>query len=107
LHVILIALITHQGFIKRPKARFYTRSQGQCSSQVEISLGKGFTLGVKAEREKKNFSICPKLPINAEFYGLVLAPRLSKKDYHEIWKAQFGAPGAIVPAFINSLTSMC
>jgi hypothetical protein len=31
-----------------------------------------FTLGVKV------FSICPKLLINAEIYGLVLAPRLDK-----------------------------
>jgi len=38
---------------------------------------------VKAEREKKNFSACPKLLINAELYGLVLAPRL-KKGYHQI-----------------------
>jgi hypothetical protein len=45
-----------------------------------------FTLGVKAEREKKNFSICPKLLINAELYGLVLAPRL-KKGYRQIWEA--------------------
>jgi hypothetical protein len=36
-----------------------------------------------------------------------LAPRLSKKDYHQIWEAQFGAPRANVLAFINSLTSMC
>jgi hypothetical protein len=66
--------------------------------KVEISP-KGFTLGVKAEREKKKtFSICPKLLINAELYGLVLAPltlffifpisppRL-KKGYHQIWEA--------------------
>jgi len=51
---------------------------------VEISP-KGFTLGVKAEREK-NFSVCPKLLVNAELYGLVLAPRL-KKGYHQIWEA--------------------
>jgi hypothetical protein len=34
---------------------------------------KGITLGVKAEIEIF-FSICPKLLINAELYGLVLAP---------------------------------
>jgi hypothetical protein len=51
---------------------------------VEISP-KGFTLGVKVEREK-NFSICPKLLINAELYGLVLVPRL-EKGYHQIWEA--------------------
>jgi hypothetical protein len=52
---------------------------------------------VKVDIEK-NFSICPKLPINAELYGLVLARRL-KKGYHQIWEAN-------VPAFINIMTSM-
>jgi hypothetical protein len=33
---------------------------------------------VKAEIGK-NFSICPQVLINAELYGLVLAPRLKKK----------------------------
>jgi len=37
-----------------------------------------FTLGIKAEIEKI-FSICPKLLINAELYGLVLASRLKKR----------------------------
>jgi hypothetical protein len=50
------------------------------------SAQKAFTLGVKAEIEK-NFSICPKLLINAELYGLVLAPRLKKKD-----TIKFGRP---------------
>ncbi len=41
---------------------------------------KGFTLGVKAEIKKlKKKSICPKLLINSELYGLVLAPRLKKR----------------------------
>jgi len=44
------------------------------------SAPRGFTLGVKAEI-LKIFSICPNLLINAELYGLVLAPRL-KKGYH-------------------------
>jgi hypothetical protein len=35
----------------------------------------------------KSFSICPKLVINAEHYGLVLAPRLKKKD-----TIKFGRP---------------
>ncbi len=47
---------------------------------------KGFTLGVKAEIGKNKISICPKLQINAELYGLVLAPRL-KKGYHQLWEA--------------------
>jgi hypothetical protein len=54
-------------------------------AKVEISP-KGFTLGVKAGIEKKNFSMCPKLLINVELYGCVLAPRL-KKGYHPIWEA--------------------
>ncbi len=41
-------------------------------------------LGVKAE-VLKNISICPKLLINAELYGLVLAPR-RKKGHHQIWE---------------------
>jgi hypothetical protein len=47
-----------------------------------VEIPKGFTLGVKAELEKI-FSICPKLLINAELYGLVLAPRLEKR-YHRM-----------------------
>jgi hypothetical protein len=39
---------------------------------------KGFTLGVKAEIEKKIFSICPKLLMNAELYGLVTSPKMLK-----------------------------
>jgi hypothetical protein len=39
---------------------------------------KGFTLGVKAEIEKKIFSICPKLLRNAELYGLVISPKMLK-----------------------------
>jgi hypothetical protein len=46
--------------------------------------------------EKENiFSICPKLPINAELYGLVLAPKL-KKGYHQIWEAQFATPWGLM-----------
>jgi len=54
-------------------------------AKVEISL-KSFTQGVIADIEK-NFSICPKLLINAELYGLVLAARLKKKD-----TIKFGRP---------------
>jgi hypothetical protein len=35
---------------------------------------------------EKIFSICPKLVINAELYGLVLASRLKKKDTFELGK---------------------
>jgi len=57
------------------------------------STPKDFTLGVKAEREKKNFSICPKLLINAELYGLVLDPRLQKGIPSNLG-GQFATPGA-------------
>jgi len=38
------------------------------------SAPRAFTLGVKAEIEKKSFQSAPKLLINAQLYGLVLAP---------------------------------
>jgi hypothetical protein len=57
------------------------KSSIRIGTKVEISR-KGSTLGVKAEVEKI-FSIYPKLLINAEFYGLVLAPRLKKGDTNE------------------------
>jgi sulfur relay (sulfurtransferase) DsrF/TusC family protein len=42
---------------------------------AKVEIGPmGFTLGVKAEIEKKN-SMCAKLLINDEVYGLVLAQR--------------------------------
>ncbi len=68
-------------------------------AKVEISP-KGFTLGVKAELGKI-FSICPKLLINAELYGLVLAPRLGK-GYHGIWEANLQPLG---PMFQHLLIS--
>jgi hypothetical protein len=54
--------------------------------KLKSALRALFTLGVKPELEKI-FSICPKLLINAELDGLVLAPRLKKKD-----TIQFGRP---------------
>jgi hypothetical protein len=56
---------------------------------------------VKAELEKI-FSICPKLLINAELYGLVLAPSL-ERGYHGIWEANLQPFGANVEAFISNL----
>jgi hypothetical protein len=67
-----------------------TKSSIPIGAKVEISP-KGFALGVKADIEKKTFSICPKLLINAEHYGLILAPRL-KKGYHQIWEANLQPP---------------
>jgi hypothetical protein len=81
----------------------YTRSQGKCSTQigakVEISP-KGFTLGVKAEIEKQLFNLAQVL-INAELYGLLLAPRL-KKRYHHIWEANLQP---LAPMFQHLLIS--
>jgi len=68
------------------------------------SSPKSFTLGVKAEIEII-FSIHPKLLINAELYGLVLAPRL-KKRIPSNFGSQFATLGANVPAFIYILTSI-
>ncbi len=69
----------------KTKAHFTLGVRANVQPKSSIPIGakdkeispKGFTLGVKAERENK-FSTCPKLLINAELYGLVLAPRLKK-----------------------------
>jgi hypothetical protein len=50
------------------------------------SAPKGFTLGVKAEIEKK-ISICPKLLVNAELSGLCIGPEAEKMD-----TTKFGRP---------------
>jgi hypothetical protein len=68
-------------------------------SKVEISPI-GFTLVVKAELEKK-ISICPKLLINAELYGLVLAPRLGK-GYQRIWEAYLQPLGSMFQHLLMS-----
>jgi len=69
------------------------------------AVPRAFTLGIKAEIEKI-FSICPKLLINAELYGIVISPRQKKKGYQQIWEANLETLGPNVPAFINILTSM-
>jgi hypothetical protein len=58
----------------------FNPNQASLLVQKLKSTPRAFTLGVEAELEKI-FSICPKLQINAELYGLVLAPRL-EKGYH-------------------------
>jgi hypothetical protein len=63
------AFLLVQKLKSAPKG-FYTRS-------LRLELG-------------KFFSICPKLLINAELYGLVLAPRL-KKGYQRICEANLKA----------------
>jgi hypothetical protein len=60
------------------------------AAKVEIS-SKGFTVGVKAEIEKK-FNL-PQVLINAELYDLALATRL-EKGYHQIWEANLQPLGA-------------
>jgi hypothetical protein len=65
----------------------------------QVSPPRALTLGVKAEIEK-NFSICPKLLINAEIYGLVLAPKAEKKDTIHFGKANLQPLG---PMFLQHL----
>jgi hypothetical protein len=55
--------------------------------------------------QKKIFCICPKLLINAELYGLVVAPS-PEKGYKSNLRGQFATLGANVSAFIHILTSM-
>jgi hypothetical protein len=69
-------------------------------AKVEISP-EGFTLGIKAELENI-FSICPKLLINAELYGLLLTPRL-ERGYHRLWEANLRPLGPMFSAFISNL----
>jgi hypothetical protein len=77
----------------KTKAHFTQGVKGQGSTQIKHyllvqklkSAPKGFyTRSLRLELGKF-FSICPKLLINAELYGLVLAPRL-KKDTNEFVK---------------------
>ncbi len=77
-------LKTNAHFTPGVQANVELKSSIPIGAEVEISP-KGFTRGVKAEIEKV-LSICPKLLINAELCGLVLATRLEKK-YHPIWEA--------------------
>jgi hypothetical protein len=52
---------------------------------------------------EKIFSICPKLVINAELYGLVLASRLKKKRIPSNLGSQSPTLGPSVAAFISNL----
>jgi hypothetical protein len=60
------------------------------------------TLGVKAKKEMIFSICCPKLLINVELYGLVLAPRLKKRIPSNLG-SQFATLVANVVAFINKL----
>jgi hypothetical protein len=66
------------------RANVQPKSSIPIGAKVEIKP-KGFTLGVKAEIAN-TFSMCPQVLINAERFGLILAPRL-KKDTIKIWEA--------------------
>jgi hypothetical protein len=48
------------------------------------------------------FSICPKLVINAELYGLVLASRLKKKDTFELGEANLQPLGPVLQHLLVS-----
>jgi hypothetical protein len=85
------------------KANVQLKSSTPIGAKVEIS-SKEFTLGVKAERGKKN-SIYSKLLINAELYGFVLTPSLKKRISWNLG-SQFATLGTNVPAFINIMMSM-
>jgi hypothetical protein len=79
-------------FTLQVRANVQPKSSILIGAKVEIKPP-GFTLEVKADIEK-NFSICPKLVINAEHYGLGLAP-MQKKGYHQIWEANLQPLGPI------------
>jgi hypothetical protein len=96
---------------KYTKARFTLGVRADVQPKSSIPIGakfdigpKGFTLGVKAEIENI-FSICPKLQINAELHGHVLAPRL-KKGYRRIWEANLQPLEPMFQQFIKILMSM-
>jgi hypothetical protein len=81
------------------RANVQPKSSIPIGAKVEISY-KSFTLGVKAEMEKKLFNL-PQVLINAELYGFVLAPSL-EKGYHQIWEANLQPLG---PMFQHLLIS--
>jgi hypothetical protein len=74
------------------RANVQPKSSIPIGAKVEISP-KGFTQGVKAEIGKKKFNL-PQVLINAELYGLVVAPRL-EKGYNQIWEANWQPLGPI------------
>ncbi len=85
---------TKDRFTLGVRADVQPKSSIPIGGKVEIGP-KGCTLGVKSELEKI-FSICPKLIINAELYGLVLAPSLGKRIPSNLG-GQFATLGATVP----------
>jgi hypothetical protein len=91
---ILLSVECKASFILRVRANVQPESSIPIGAKVEISpQGRALHyVWVKAEIEKI-FSICPKLLINAELYGLVLAPKLEKKKRIPLnLGSQFGNP---------------
>jgi len=91
----------------------YTTTQGQGSTQLKHSYWckswnqpQGLKYWESRLKQKKIFSICPKLLIHAELYALVLASRLKKKGIPWNLRSEFATLEANVPAFTNILTSM-
>jgi hypothetical protein len=72
----------------------------QAFAKVEISPQGLYTRS--QDRTRKILSICPKLLLNAELYGLVLAPRLEKGIPSNL-RGQFATLEAKVRAFISKL----
>jgi hypothetical protein len=85
-------------FTLRVRADVQPKSSIPIGGKVEISP-KGFTLGIKVELEKI-FSIFPKLLINDELYGFVLAPSL-EKGYHGIWRPICNPLGPTLQQFLR------
>ncbi len=79
---------------KKARANVQPKSSIPIGAKVEISP-EGFTLVSQGRTRFFFFSICPKLLINAELDGLVLAPRL-EKGYITPWNlgGQFATLGA-------------
>jgi hypothetical protein len=75
-----LAIISKACFTLGIKTNVQPKSNIPIGAKVEISP-KGFILGMKVDIKKIKIkkSIYPKLLINAEHYGLVLAPRLKKR----------------------------
>ncbi len=91
----------------------YTRSHGQCSTQIHHSYWckswnqpQGLYTRSQGLNRKKSFSICPKLLINAELYGLVIGPKAEKRIWSNLG-GQFATLGANVSAFINDFGPIC
>ncbi len=76
----LLPALVFSGKISKPKATVLSQNsmfRPIYPVPVQLLLGPLYTRSQGWNR-KKIFSICPKLLINTELYGLVLAPRLKK-----------------------------